>query len=544
MSNRPGLSLRFGDVRIPATFQGAARLLDDTDTPPPPALPRHDDLHGAFHAELDISFDLLVGLGFRPVDPSHPAHPLYLAASASREPAPASLDPVCGIDRHSPDVVAFPFQTTVAITEAMALRYGLVAPGRATAGHRSDAAPPQPRRGLAPPPHHAEASSGGAPPPPTGDFGAFLDFLGNPERDGAGGAAGADPVAASGRSVASDHPSGTAPAEKAPGAASTTPATGTPALMLPSLAAASPSTVLASATRVALPAAGTAPAAEGLATAGAEAMSAVEAAALSTGASVLAAPAAAAVVLLAPTSIGKDTLTAKGIPIGPPLREPRVDVGDLGGDLNLGANAFTPVSSPASGSPPLVPPETGPMQESLPIATADGRRESLTPPAPLPPLPGFGTPDMSGPTKPEGFTPSGGDVPIILEARKPPGPDVLRVGGRYPRNAGYAGQNYPASNLPPALQASYPAGVDFTPQGFANLRPYAVFETKVLDLTGDHRKDERKANKNVGLKSTPEGYTWHHVEDGVTMQLVPTDLHESVSHTGGAAVKKGERNGS
>ena len=148
MSNRPALSLRFGDVRIPATFQGTARLLDGIETPPP-ALPRHDDLHGEFHAELDISFDLLVGLGYRPVDPSHPAYPLYLAASASREPAPASLDPVCGIDRHSPDAMVFPFQTTVAITEAMALQHGLVAlqyelvaPGRATSGHGRDAAPP------------------------------------------------------------------------------------------------------------------------------------------------------------------------------------------------------------------------------------------------------------------------------------------------------------------------------------------------------------------------------------------------------------------
>ena len=183
------------------------------------------------------------------------------------------------------------------------------------------------------------------------------------------------------------------------------------------------------------------------------------------------------------------------------------------------------------------------MQESLPIATADGWQESLTPPAPLPPLPGFKTPDISDPTASEGFAPSGGDVPIILEARKPLGPDVLRVGGRYPINAAYAGQNYPSSNLPPALQALYPNGVNFTPQSFPDLEPYAKFETKVLNLTGDYGKDERRANKNVGLKKTPEGYTWHHVEDEVTMQLVPTNLHRSLPHTGGVAVKKGGRNG-
>ena len=132
----------------------------------------------------------------------------------------------------------------------------------------------------------------------------------------------------------------------------------------------------------------------------------------------LAAP--AAVLLASASTPANDTLIAKGIPIGPPLRETRVDVGDLGADLNLGAKAFSPAPSPASGSPPLVPPESGPM------------REDLTPPAPLPPLPGFATPDMGAPTASEGFAPSGGDVPIILEARKPLGPDVPQVTNPYP----------------------------------------------------------------------------------------------------------------
>ena len=325
--------------------------------------------------------------------------------------------------------------------------------------------------------------------------------MGDPERHWTGGAAGGDPVAAPGRTVGSDHPSGTAPAAKVLDAASPTPATGTPALMLPSLATASPSTAMPPAAGTAPPAVGIVPAMGRVATAGAEA---VEAAALSTGASVLAAPAAAAVVLLALTSTAaNDTLLAKGIPIGPPLREPRVDVGDLGGDLNLGANAFTPAPSPASGSPPLVPSESGPMQESLPIATANGWRESLTPPAPLPPLPGFGTPDMSDPTASEGFAPSGGDVPIIFEARKPLGPDVLRVNGRYPRNASYAGQNYPASKLPSALQALYPDGVDFTPQGFPDFKPYVKAETKLSNLTGNRKKRRYEGERSCRIQEHP-----------------------------------------
>ena len=68
--------------------------------------------------------------------------------------------------------------------------------------------------------------------------------------------------------------------------------------------------------------------------------------------------------------------------------------------------------------------------------------------------------------------------------------------------------------------------------------------TKVPNLIINRAKDVREANKSVGLDSVPEGYTWHHVEDGVTMQLVPTDLHDSVRHAGGIEVRKARKNGS
>jgi filamentous hemagglutinin len=58
----------------------------------------------------------------------------------------------------------------------------------------------------------------------------------------------------------------------------------------------------------------------------------------------------------------------------------------------------------------------------------------------------------------------------------------------------------------------------------------------LTNLTGVYRADERLANAVVGLKSTPKGYVWHHVEDGVTLQLIPKSLNNSVKHTGGAAV--------
>ena len=48
----------------------------------------------------------------------------------------------------------------------------------------------------------------------------------------------------------------------------------------------------------------------------------------------------------------------------------------------------------------------------------------------------------------------------------------------------------------------------------------------------------------VGIDA-PEGYTWHHVEDGATMQLVRTNVHDKarsdVAHLGGASIVSGKK---
>jgi hypothetical protein len=36
-------------------------------------------------------------------------------------------------------------------------------------------------------------------------------------------------------------------------------------------------------------------------------------------------------------------------------------------------------------------------------------------------------------------------------------------------------------------------------------------------------------------------FTWHHKEDGQTMQLVPRDLHSSLPHIGGASLSRGAK---
>ena len=77
--------------------------------------------------------------------------------------------------------------------------------------------------------------------------------------------------------------------------------------------------------------------------------------------------------------------------------------------------------------------------------------------------------------------------------------------------------------------------VTYNKEGYPDFSPYAEAETKINGLKGTIPPDDALANKAVGLTSTPEGYTWHHVEDGKTMQLVPTDLHATFPHSGGAA---------
>ncbi|WP_281274509.1 HNH endonuclease [Aquisalibacillus elongatus] len=104
-------------------------------------------------------------------------------------------------------------------------------------------------------------------------------------------------------------------------------------------------------------------------------------------------------------------------------------------------------------------------------------------------------------------------------------------------NKKYAGKTY---NLSGDLAKKYPNGVKFTNDGFPDFSPYSKTKVKVDGLKGNTTGDFTAANKAAGLKKTPSGHTWHHVEDGKTLMLVPTDLHQAVRHTGGAAlIRKG-----
>ena len=150
-------------------------------------------------------------------------------------------------------------------------------------------------------------------------------------------------------------------------------------------------------------------------------------------------------------------------------------------------------------------------------------------------------------TTPAGVqVPAGYDVKalrdLILEARVRPEdlPPGLRKTyerlGKLPRN-GMKHHEGELVELPPALKAKYPKGVRFTPEGFPDFTPYARKIVSPTEWGPTRTADAARASKLAGLAKTPEGWVWHHAEDG-TMQLIPFDLHRKVQHTGGVALNK------
>ncbi|MDA0954000.1 MAG: HNH endonuclease [Proteobacteria bacterium] len=88
------------------------------------------------------------------------------------------------------------------------------------------------------------------------------------------------------------------------------------------------------------------------------------------------------------------------------------------------------------------------------------------------------------------------------------------------RNSHLAGSVHPKTGMP------------FDKAGFPDFSSVAKAEVKITQ-TGSRAGDFRAANEAAGFKKTPEGYTWHHHQDGKTMQLVPRDIHSQTGHTGG-----------
>jgi len=95
---------------------------------------------------------------------------------------------------------------------------------------------------------------------------------------------------------------------------------------------------------------------------------------------------------------------------------------------------------------------------------------------------------------------------------------------------------------------------DFEPYAYKKLSVKAVVE--VNDLEYNEGSDFRKARDayrqklkdagdpnwkkwpNNGGKYSPQGYTWHHHENGTTMILVDSEVHNNARHCGGVSCYK------
>ncbi|MDI1429801.1 HNH endonuclease [Polyangium sorediatum] len=139
-----------------------------------------------------------------------------------------------------------------------------------------------------------------------------------------------------------------------------------------------------------------------------------------------------------------------------------------------------------------------------------------------PKLPG---PPAASPPK-AAAPPSGTTVTTTTKPVTGPNGAAGQAGAARPRNAHLAGKKHPET------------GVPFDPEGYPDFKAAGVVKKEVkINQTGNRRADDRLANKEAGLTETPEGYTWHHHQDGKTMQLVPKDIHGATGHTGGVATQ-------
>jgi hypothetical protein len=121
MSDHFGSPVSDGLVWVPATFTGTIALVDDATPPPPPPRDGHDSLPGLFSADLDLTFELLLELGFVPVDPTHPAHGNYLDALEAQHRAPPA-EPFRPSVPDSPDTLVVPLSARIPFTPDHHLR--------------------------------------------------------------------------------------------------------------------------------------------------------------------------------------------------------------------------------------------------------------------------------------------------------------------------------------------------------------------------------------------------------------------------------------
>ena len=125
-------------------------------------------------------------------------------------------------------------------------------------------------------------------------------------------------------------------------------------------------------------------------------------------------------------------------------------------------------------------------------------------------------------------------------AKMPCGPMVRKINGRRPINSAFAGKMYPIEKLPIDIRGKYQHSVPFNHAGFPDFSRYSIKNVRIT-LGKSRDVDFGRADIAAGYSPSnprPRGYTWHHHQDSGYMQLVPTEIHDAVRHSGGIATNR------
>ena len=79
---------------------------------------------------------------------------------------------------------------------------------------------------------------------------------------------------------------------------------------------------------------------------------------------------------------------------------------------------------------------------------------------------------------------------------------------------------------------------DFSPHKYNGTLGKSEVQIKMTGKSSDFSRANESAGFGKGQYSQPDGFTWHHKEDGKTMQLIRRDVHEATPHTGGASIAR------
>ncbi len=118
----------------------------------------------------------------------------------------------------------------------------------------------------------------------------------------------------------------------------------------------------------------------------------------------------------------------------------------------------------------------------------------------------------------------GDDGRAVVNGRKVSIPDGARLGETFKWKGAASGKTY---------------DVPISSEGFPDVSKYSKHNIKDFQMTGDSKFDIERAKKSYEAAGNkmPDGYTWHHHQDGSTMQLIPSELND-MPHTGGDAITR------